>query len=159
MTNTSSSANPLLGVHKNDFPSISQAGHLRKDNNSLRVTLAQIYTPQLIGNNSWELFLGTHRKVPGNNAKKFLGTKIYWRGPKLRKGGVPGNSWKQNFLTWSKMRVCATFTGTFPGTKCPSSWEPGTSFHKCHDWAEGILGTRPDRQILFGCLGFQALPL
>ena len=88
------------------------------------MTLAQIYTQLLIRNNSWELFLGTVRKIPGNNDKKFLGTKIYWRGPKLRKGGVPGNSWEQNLLTWSKMRVCATFPGTFPGTKCPSSWEP-----------------------------------
>ena len=26
---------------------------------------------------------------------------------------------------WPKMRVCATFAGTLPGTKCPSSWEPG----------------------------------
>ena len=53
------------------------------------------------------------------------------------------------------MRVCATF----PGTKCPSSWEPETSFHKRHDWAKAILGTKPDKQTLFGCLGFLVLPL
>ena len=105
------------------------------------------------GNSSWEhfeKFLGTMPKNPGN--------EIYWRGPELWKGGVPGNSWEQNLLMWPKMRVCATFPGTFPGTKCPSSWEPRTSFHECHDWAEALLGTRPDKQILFGCLGFQVLP-
>ena len=159
MTNTSSSASRILGAHKNDLPSISPAWHFRKDNNSLRVTLALIYIPQLIGNNSWELFLGAFRKIPGNYAKKSLGTKIYWCGPKLRKGEVPGSSWEQNLLMWSKIRVCAMFPGTFPGTKCPSSWESSTFFHKRHDWAEAILGTKPDKQILFGCLGFLVLPL
>ena len=56
--------------------------------------LAQIYTPQLIGNSSWDLFLGTFRKVPGNNAKKFLGTKFIGVAPNCGKEEfpeIPGN--------------------------------------------------------------------
>ena len=119
--------------------------------------------PDLYTTTHWEQFWGTVpgniskssweqcQKVPGNN------TLLAW--PKLRKGGVPGNSWEQILLTRPKMRVCTTFPGTFPGTKCPSSWEPGTFFLKRHDLAEAILGAKSDKQILFGCLGFLALPL
>ena len=65
--------------------------------------LAQIYTPQLIGNNSW---LGT---VPGNISKSSWeqGQKKSWEQNLL--------AWdfrEQNFLMWPKMRVCATFPGT-----------------------------------------------
>ena len=51
---------------------------------------------------------------------------------------------------------------TFPGIvvpSCRSCWERGTPYHKHSNWAETKLGTNPDRQFLFGCLGFLVVSL
>ena len=85
MTNTNNS-NYLLGFHEDNVLSVSQALDLRKSSNPFQVTLAHIFTLLRRSNSG---------KLPGNNTKKLLETKILlvWSQTADRRSSqqIPGN--------------------------------------------------------------------
>ena len=128
------------GSHRLSHFNISSLTSQEKNNNS--EFPSGDFGPDLYPTVHREQFLGRFRKVPGNNAKMFLG-RCFGVSPNCRKEEFPWNFWELNLLMWSKMRGFCT---TFPGTKCPSFWEP---------W----LGRGNSGESLFGRLGFLVLPL
>ena len=68
-------------------------------------------------------------------------------------------SWEQKLLMLFNMGVCATLPGTFPGTNCPSLWEPQLLYHNHNNWGETKLGTSTDKQIIWGVWGSRFVSL